>query len=271
MPIGQVEAGVKKRPVTAAVVRQPRIWGMRCWQLVQELRSYYRGCHNRDLREFYDLESRLPYFDHVSQILGAHKRRILLTWIGLSPVQGPILELGSGIGTFARQLGRRGYQVVGVDISAAKTHKAQRLTARQWQETAPVHHLVGDLRECGAGTALDLEVQKVAQRLTPLRFDVLLAADVLEHIPEPPHETLRRIHTLLAPQGRFFTSVPSRLWVNDPGHFWRLLPREWEQHFMASGFHIQRRQMSRLCWYGLPTPLPLAMVYELHPRPSASG
>jgi hypothetical protein len=23
--------------------------------------------------------------------------------------------------------------------------------------------------------------------------------------------------------------------------------------------------MSRLCWYGLPTPLPLAMVYELHP------
>ena len=28
--------------------------------------------------------------------------------------------------------------------------------------------------------------------------------------------------------------------------------------------------MSRLCWYGLPTPLPLAMVYELHPHPTAA-
>ena len=35
--------------------------------------------------------------------------------------------------------------------------------------------------------------------------------------------------------------------------------------FVVSGFRIYRRQMSRLCWYGLPTPLPLAMVYELHP------
>jgi SAM-dependent methyltransferase len=252
-----------------AAVRHSGTWGMRSWQLVRDLQSYYRGCRNRDLQEFYDLESRLPYFDHVSQILGAHKRRILLTWIGQRPVHGPILELGSGIGTFARQLGRRGYQVVGVDISAAKTHKAQRLTAKQWREAALVHHLVGDLRECGTGTALDLEVQKVCQRPMPLQFEVLLAADVLEHIPEPPHETLRRIHTLLTPQGRFFTSVPSRLGVNDPGHFWRLLPQEWEQHFIASGFRIQRRQMSRLCWYGLPTPLPLAMVYELRPLTAA--
>src|SRR4029453_1041244 len=151
--------------------------------------------HNRDLQEFYDLESHLPYFDHVSQILGAHKRGILLKWIGQRPVDGPILELGSGIGTFARQLGRKGYQVGGVDISAAKTRKAQRLTAKQWREAAPVHHLVGDLREWGAGTVLDLAVQEIYQQPTPLQFEVLLAADVLEHIPDPPHETLQRIHT----------------------------------------------------------------------------
>jgi SAM-dependent methyltransferase len=246
-----------------ARVRHQRIGDIRSWQLVQDLRSYYRGCHNRDLREFYDLESRLPYFDHVSQILGAHKRRILLTWIGQRPVQGPILEFGSGIGTFARQLGRRGYQVVGVDISGAKTCKAQRLTARQWREAAPVHHVVGNLCECGTGMALDLEIQEVCQRPPPLQFEVLLAADVLEHIPAPPHKTIRHIQTLLAPQGRFFTSVPSRLWVNDPGHFWPLMPQEWEQQFIAAGLCIQRRQMSWLCLYGLPTPLPLAMVYEL--------
>jgi hypothetical protein len=51
---------------------------MRPGQLLGALRSYYRGCQHRDLQEFYDLESRLPYFDHVSRILGVHKRRILL-------------------------------------------------------------------------------------------------------------------------------------------------------------------------------------------------
>jgi len=73
------------------------------------------------------------------------------------------------------------------------------------------------------------------------------------------------MRSLLTPHGRFFVSVPARLWVNDPGHFWPLLPYEWEEVFVVSGFCIYRRQMSRLCWYGLPIPLPLAMVYELHP------
>src|SRR5262245_40159556 len=88
-------------------------------------------------------------------------------------------------------------------------------------------------------------------------FPVLLAADVLEHVPLAPLQTLRHMRSLLVSQGRFFVSVPARPWVNDPGHFWPLLPHEWEQVFVASGFRIHRWQMSRLCWYGLPTPLPL--------------
>ncbi len=238
--------------------------------LWRNLCSYYRGCRDRELREFYDLESRLPYFDHVSFILCAHKRRLLLEWISQGPVRGPILELGSGIGTFARQLGRRGYQVLAVDISKAKTLKAQHLTARKSaRKRLPVSHLVGDLRELYPGTALALEIQKVLRWPALQQFEVLLAADVLEHVPDPPHETLRRVRDVLAPHGRFFTSVPSRLCRHDPGHFWTLLPHEWEHVFTESGFHIQRRYMSRLCWYGLPTPLPLAMVYELHPAVTA--
>ncbi len=239
---------------------------MPSFQLWRDLYSYYRGCRDRELREFYDLESRLPYFDHVSLILCAHKRRLLLQWISQGPIRGPILELGSGIGTFARQLGRRGHQVLAVDISAAKTLKAQRLTARQSaRRPLPVSHLVGDLRELSPGTALAVEIQKVLRWPALQQFEVLVAADVLEHVPDPPHETLRRVRDVLAPLGRFFTSVPSRLCRHDPGHFWTLLPHEWEHVFTESGFHIQRRHMSRLCWYGLPTPLSLAMVYELHP------
>jgi SAM-dependent methyltransferase len=239
---------------------------MRPGQLLCALRSYYRGCHHRDLQEFYDLESRLPYFDHVSRILGAHKRCVLLRWIREVPVQGPILEVGSGIGTFARQLGRHGYRVIAVDISAAKTLKAQRLTAKRYSgRTALVHHCTGDLRALGTGMELDTDLQTGCPWPVPRQFHVLLAADVLEHVPAAPLQTLRHMRSLLTPHGRFFVSVPARLWVNDPGHFWPLLPREWEEVFVVSGFRIYRRQMSRLCWYRLPTPLPLAMVYELHP------
>ena len=237
---------------------------MRVLQFLCDLRSYYRGCRDRDLHKFYDLESRLPYFDHAGFILGAHKRRLLLSWIGEKPVYEPILELGSGIGTFARQLSCKGYQVLAIDISTAKILKARRLAAKKRVgQAAPVRHIVGDLRDLGSGTALDLQIQKVCKSQPLRQFDVILAADVLEHVPDPPHETLWRIRNLLAPQGRFFTSVPSRLCINDPGHFWTLLPDEWEQVFTESNFGIQRRQMSRLCWFGLPTPLPLAMVYEL--------
>lgn len=244
---------------------------MRPGQLLWALRSYYRGCRNRDLREFYNLESRLPYFDHAGHILGAHKRRILWRWIRETPIPGPLLEVGSGIGTFARQLGRSGYQVIAVDISDAKTHKAQRLTAKRYRGTPPVYHCVGDLRDLGAGTALDVALQTGCPWPVPRQFPVLLAADVLEHVPSPPLETVRHIRGFLLAQGRFFVSVPARPWIHDPGHFWPLLPHEWEEVFVASGFRIQRRQMSRLCCYGLPTPLPLAMVYELHPTIEPRG
>jgi SAM-dependent methyltransferase len=231
-----------------------------------DVRAYYRGCRNRNLCEFYDLESRLPYFDHVSRILCAHKRRLLLRWIGTAPVHGPILELGGGIGTFARQLGQNGYHVVAVDISVTKTRKAQRLNAKQRHAArGHVQHVAGDIRALGTGTALDDTIQQICHWGNLRPFDVILAADVLEHLPETPHTTVQHLRMLLAPHGRLFTSVPSRLCLHDPGHFWKLLPAQWETVFTASGFHIHRRQMSRLCWYGLPTPLPLAMVYELHP------
>jgi SAM-dependent methyltransferase len=237
---------------------------MPSWQLLQDLRSYYRGCQGRDLRMFYDLESRLPYFDHVSRILCAHKRRILLRWIQQQPVRGPIVEIGSGIGTFARQLARHGYTVVAVDISPAKTRKARRYTAKRRRSLrAPVRHLVGDVCTLGTGMGLDAAIQRACQWQTWKKFDVLLAADVLEHVSDPPRQTLQRLASVLAPGGRLLTSVPSKLCLKDPGHYWTLLPEEWEHVFAASDFVIQRRQMSRLCWYGLPTPLPLAMVYEL--------
>lgn len=240
-------------------------------QLLRDLRAYYQGYQGRDLGKFYDLESRLPYFDHAGWILGRHKRQVLLQWIRARQVQGPILELGSGIGTFARQLASRGYDVVAIDISATKTAKARHLSARRWPgQLSPVQHFRGDLVRLGTGTSLDQEIQQACQAPLFPRFNVLLAADVLEHVPQPPSVTVAHLHTLLAPQGRLFVTVPSRFCLHDPGHIWKLLPDEWEHIFVEHGFRVQQRRMSRLCWYGFPTPLPLAMVYELHANTAAT-
>lgn len=231
---------------------------------IRDLRSYYRGSRGRDLREFYDLESRLPYFDQVGRILCAHKRRLLLSWIAARPPRGPILELGGGIGTFARQLGRHGYRVLSVDISEAKIRKARAITARRFAgRPSPVEHIRGDLRTLGDGGALDQRLRRELEDRPSIQLDAVVAADVLEHLPEAPLETVRRVRRLLAPGGRLLASVPSRLCLNDPGHLWKMLPREWEEVFRQAGLGVRRRRMSRICWMGLPTPLPLAMVFEL--------
>jgi SAM-dependent methyltransferase len=233
--------------------------------LWRNLRSYFRGSRGRDPVEFYDLESSLPYFDQVSRILCAHKRRILLSYLRAAPVRGPVLELGAGIGTFARQLGAIGCRVIAVDISAGKTAKARKITGGRFPGRSPVRHLLGDLRELGNGSGLDRELERILGAPPPHRFDAVIAADVIEHLPDPPAETLERLLRSIAPGGRLLATVPSRLCLNDPGHLWRILPAEWEREFEAAGLAICRRRMSRICCYGLPTPLPLAMVYELRP------
>src|SRR5262245_40159555 len=88
-----------------------------------------------------------------------------------APIQGPLLEVGSGIGTFARQLGRCGYHVIAVDISDAKTLKAQRLTAKGYSgTTTPLYHGVGELRDLGIGTALDVALYTGCPWPVPRRF-----------------------------------------------------------------------------------------------------
>lgn len=230
------------------------------------IRSYYRGSKGRDQKEFYDLESSLPFFDHVSRILCAQKRWLLLSWLKKAPREGTLLEIGGGIGTFARQLGKRGIDVVALDISASKTEKARKKTARAFaKRPAQVHHVAGDLRDLGADGDLDAEVRARSGLEGPLRFASIVAADVIEHVPDPPEVTLRRIRNVLTDDGRFYPSVPSWLWLNDPGHIWKLRPKDWEAEFEKAGFRTLRR---RLCWIflvGIPTPIPLAVSYELTP------
>lgn len=230
-------------------------------RLLRDLRSYYHGSRGRDQSEFYDLESRLPYFDHVDRILGRHKRRVITGFLLGSRFGGdPVLDLGCGIGTLARALARRGERVIGVDVSPRKITRARVRGSDGGPGTVEYH--VGDLLDLGRGGELDRALRR-SMREDALRFRRVLAADVIEHLPTQPIETARKIRDLLLPDGQLVASVPSRLCLRDPGHQWRLLPSQWEEVFLAAGFRVAARRMSRIYWYRLMTPLPLAMVFDL--------
>jgi len=248
-------------------------------ETLRDLRSYYHGSRGRDQSEFYDLESRLPYFDQVARILGRGKIQAILEFLRSPEQEGePLLDLGCGIGTLARELSRRGERVVGLDISARKIGRAQGLgmPAKVPRPAGRIDYIAGDFRRIGSGDGLDQALaaalastgrngtcRGAAAPRPALRFRRIIAADVLEHIPLEPAETIRRITDLLEPGGQLITTVPSIFFLSDPGHLWRLNPEAWEQLLLEAGFRTIRRRLSFIRFYGLWTPLPMAMVLDL--------
>ena len=99
-----------------------------------------------------------------------------------------VLELGCGTGHMTKVLRERGCHVVGVEVEA----EAAKYAAEHCE-----HMIVGDLDE------IDLGVE-----LGDRRFDVIVAADVLEHLKEP-ESALERLRPFLAPGGYLVVSIPN--------------------------------------------------------------
>jgi 2-polyprenyl-3-methyl-5-hydroxy-6-metoxy-1,4-benzoquinol methylase len=99
-----------------------------------------------------------------------------------------VLELGPATGHMSRALRDRGCDVIAIEIepemAAAATEYCERV-------------IVGDLDE------IDLDAE-----LGDDRFDVIVAADVLEHLKQPL-DVLRRARALLRPEGHFVISIPN--------------------------------------------------------------
>ena len=110
--------------------------------------------------------------------------RILAAWIRELPTGTRVLELGPGLGHVARLARRRDLTWVGLEASLS---------------------CLPGLREAVSAVAvLDLEN---LQRL-PRGFDVVVAADTLEHLARPG-DMLQLIHRALAPGGMLLLSVPN--------------------------------------------------------------
>jgi 2-polyprenyl-3-methyl-5-hydroxy-6-metoxy-1,4-benzoquinol methylase len=99
-----------------------------------------------------------------------------------------VLELGPASGYMSEILRKRGCTVVGVELDEEMAEQAARFCERV---------IVGDL------DTLDFEAE-----LGEDRFDVIVAADVLEHLRDPLR-TLRCLRTFLKPEGYFVVSLPN--------------------------------------------------------------
>ncbi len=99
-----------------------------------------------------------------------------------------VLELGPGTGHMTRVFGERGCTVVAIEVDPAMAEEARASCERV---------IVGDLDQ------LDLEAE-----LGDDRFDVIVAADVLEHLKDPL-SALRRLRPFLTTGGHFVISLPN--------------------------------------------------------------
>jgi O-antigen biosynthesis protein len=99
-----------------------------------------------------------------------------------------VLELGPATGYMSEVLQRRGCSVVGIEVDPEMASQAAQYCERV---------IVGDLE------SLDLEAE-----LGSDRFDVIVAADVLEHLKDPL-AALLRLRRFLSDEGFFVMSLPN--------------------------------------------------------------
>jgi glycosyltransferase involved in cell wall biosynthesis len=158
----------------------------------------------------------------------------IVQWIGnREPVR--VLDLGCAGGHLANELRKRGHTVVGVDV---EEHDGVRERVDEF--------ILRDLDQ-GLGDSVQGP------------FDIVLAADVLEHV-RTPERLLDDAHTVLAADGTLLTCVPNfghwyarmrvatgtfsyeRRGILDAGHVRFFTKRTFEKMVRDEGYTIARRQ-----------------------------
>src|SRR5688500_10369431 len=99
-----------------------------------------------------------------------------------------VLELGCATGYVSRVLVENGCEVVGIELDAEAAKRA--------------------MEHCEFVVVGDLEVLDLAEELGDRQFDVIVAADTLEHLKNP-EIVLERLHPFFAPNGYLVASIPN--------------------------------------------------------------
>jgi SAM-dependent methyltransferase len=124
------------------------------------------------------------------------------------------LEIGCGYGYASELLAEQGYQVLGTDISAHAIELARR------EVTCP---------------DVTFAVWDAGSEILPGKFDLIMALEVIEHLPDPD-AALRSWAALLNPGGAVISTTPNRLgplsrWKRDPTHINVRPQHSWRRTF----------------------------------------
>ena len=139
---------------------------------------------------------------------GSSHRVVVDRLAGRRPLR--ILDLGCGDGTLGAALREHGHVVVGVDLDDQPA-AARRLDAFVQADLSGGLPKLDELAGSGltgGGLASDGRMGGAGVGDDPLRFDVVLAADVFEHLPQPGN-LLADLTDHLAPGGVVLASIPN--------------------------------------------------------------
>jgi SAM-dependent methyltransferase len=124
--------------------------------------------------------------DVENEINICYRRNILKIFLDYLPKKGQILEAGCGLGAWVLMLGRRGYEIKGIDIDEKV------ITAiKKYDPNGNV--FVGDV--CG----LNEEDNSLA---------AYISLGVVEHFKEGPEKALKEAYRVLRDKGIIFLTVP---------------------------------------------------------------
>lgn len=128
----------------------------------------------------------------LSSLIFARRREVVLELLDESGVRGKLLDFGMGPGVFAPAVVARGFDFIGVDISAEMVERARAL------DLPGTSFVVGDL-----------------DALEPFResVDAVLAIGLIDYL-EDPGDGLRRLAGCLKPGGVLIVSFRNRVALN---------------------------------------------------------
>lgn len=191
----------------------------------------------------------------VSKLDGCNTRNVEYRWdlfsreLGTIPQGSETLDFGAGSLRDSFELAKRGYNVTSVDLDPdiLSSYHAD----YDWPTNGTKRRIVTgqDLAEC-------------LSQIENTHFSLIISFDVLEHL-EDPTTVLRKLRPLLAPNGRFFITVPNgrtlfELWFKliviasrtfgkklRPGepHLQRNSPERWKEILSEAGYRVLAHEM----------------------------